>query len=93
MPVYRKKFSALEVANLLTDYDADFSANFLDDIASKIGVSPSSVHDDAANDTTRIGDLDTFPIGVHDAPRQSDCMTKRKLVVSLEDSPGISPGQ
>ena len=38
MPVYRKKFSALEVANLLTDYDADFSANFLDDIASKIGV-------------------------------------------------------
>ena len=26
MPVNRKKFNALEVMNLLTDYDADFSA-------------------------------------------------------------------
>ena len=41
MPVFRKKFIALEVANPLTDFDADFSADFLDDIPSRIGVSQS----------------------------------------------------
>ena len=41
MPVCRKKFNALKVPNLLTDYDPDFLANFLDDIVSKIGVSPA----------------------------------------------------
>ena len=41
MPVCWKKFNALEVPNLLTDYDPDFCVNFLDEIASKIGVCPA----------------------------------------------------
>ena len=39
MPVFRNKF--IEVENPLTDFDADFSADFLDDIPSRIGVSQS----------------------------------------------------
>ena len=35
------KFNALEVPNLLTDYDPDFCVNFLDEIASKFGVCPA----------------------------------------------------
>ena len=54
MPVSRKKFNALEIQNLVTDYNADFRADFLDDIASEIGVCqfrhfPFRVYDDAAN--------------------------------------------
>ena len=39
MPVFRKKF--IEIENPLTDFYADFSADFLDDIPSRIGVSQS----------------------------------------------------
>ena len=34
-------FQTGEVPNLLTDYDPDFCVNFLDEIASKIGVCPA----------------------------------------------------
>ena len=41
MPRFQKTFNALEAANILTNFDEDFDASFLNGVASKLGVHAS----------------------------------------------------
>ena len=53
MPRFQKTFNALEAANILTNFDEDFDASFLNGVASKLGVHAShTTFQDAAVPST-----------------------------------------